>query len=122
MPTMKMGPVTNPANNDKMQVQPNAPKPPPITPVTNPRDVGEGEAILDEDLILTAQGASGSILNADNSDATIASFSEGPPGSQAVIEVNYDEVSTVDEYYNDATGLTDTTLNFADGDVVSIRG
>ena len=64
MPTMKMGPVSNPANNDKMKVQPDVPKPPPVTPVTNPRDVGEGGAILDKDLILAAQGANGSILNA----------------------------------------------------------
>ena len=122
MPTMKMGPVTNPANNDKMKVQPNAPKPPPPATVTNPRDVGEGGAILDEDLILAAQGASGSILNASNGDAVIASFSEGPPDGHVVIEVNYDEVSSVDEYYNDVTGLTDTTLNFTDGDSTGIRG
>lgn len=122
MPTMKMGPVTNPANSDKMKVQPNAPKPPPITPVTNPRDVGVGQALLDEDLILAAQGANGSILNAGNGDATIASFSEGPPEGHAVIEVNYDEVSTVDEYYDNATGLTDSTLNFSDGQFITIRG
>lgn len=122
MPTMKMGPVINPANNDKMQVQANVPKPPPVTSVTNPRDVGEDGALFDKDLILAAQGASGSILNVSNGNAVAASFSEGPPDGHVIVDANLDEV-TVDDYYDPATGLTDTTLSFiTDGEIVTIRG
>lgn len=122
MPTMKMGPVTNPNNGDKMKVQANAAPPPPPATVTNPRDVGEGDPIYDQDLILAEEGASGSVLNADNGDATIVGFTGGPPGGHVDNDVNFDEVISVDDYYDSGTGLTDTTLNFGDSDTISIRG
>ena len=122
MPNMKMGPVTNPANNNKMKVQANATVPPPFTPVTNPRDVGEGDAINSNDLILAEQGASASVLNADNADAVIVSIDGGPPEGDVVIDINPEEVPTPpDEYYNDVTGLTDYWLTTGEMGF-SIRG
>jgi hypothetical protein len=116
MPNMKMGPVTNPANNDKMKVQANATVPPPVTPITDPRDVGEGEAINSNDLILAEAGASASVLNADNNDAVIVEV------DGLVIDINPEEVTVPpDEYYCPETGLTDTWLTIGE-DYLYIRG
>lgn len=122
MPTMKMGPVVNPNNGDKMKVQANTSLPPPPAAVPNPRNVGAGEPIYSGDLILAAQGASASVLNADHADATIVSLSGGPPGGHVTNDVNLTEVTSVDEYYDSGTGLTDTTLHLPDSDGIVIRG
>ena len=105
-----------------MKVQGDAAQPPPPAPTPNPRDVGEGGPILNKDLVLTEQGASGSILNVDHADNTIVSFSGGPPGAEAEVVVNHGEVTSVDEYYDPGTGRTDSTLHFSDGDIITIRG
>lgn len=105
MPTMKLTSVVNPGNSNQMVVTRNS------SPPASPRDVGTNGAIYSGDQIASAASASATVVNVDNSDNWIATMDGIDPVDTTF---NWEEVSSVDEYYNTQTNQYDYYVNLPD--------
>lgn len=108
MPTMQLNDIQS--STGFMEVEQGG-QPPPVP-------VGNRGAIASGDVILAAADASATVQNTANNDAAIITLSGDDPPS---IEVNWEEVSQVDEYYNPTTSGYDYWITTADNDLIQIR-
>lgn len=113
MPTMKLTSVVNPGNSNQMVVTRDS------SPPASPRDVGTNGAIYSGDGIQSAASASATVVNVDNSDNWIATMDGTDPVDTTF---NWEEVSSVDEYYNTQTNQYDYYINLPGPQVVILRG
>lgn len=106
--------VINPGNNDEMVVTRGDP-PAPV-------NVPSGGDIFSGDTINGATDASATVAYVDTQtnavDANVVSFSGAEP--TVLDEVNWDEVTQVDEYYDG--GTYDYSISTADDDIFTIVG
>lgn len=104
---LQLSNVVNPGNDDEMVV----------TRDSAPVNVGSGGEILDGDIINAASGASGDVViwdtQANEATATVVTFEGAVP---VTVEVNWDEVVQVDEYYNGTATQFDIDLLLDEGD------
>lgn len=112
MPNMQLNNIDRPAADNEMDVvragQSSA------VPVGNLGPIYPNDAI-----IAAADCVAATLQNTDNSDATIFTMSGDDPPT---IEVNWDEVTQVDEYYNEGTGGYDYWITTTDEIQVIVRG